>query len=132
FLPAGQGFRWDPLASALRPPHLTPGTSRFRCVLQFPPRFCAMPHVPTGLLIPVAILIISLLVIIHEFGHYIVARAFGMRVLTYSIGFGPVIARWRPRGSETVFQIAAIPVLAYVQIAGMNPRDVVDPSDRGS
>ncbi len=91
-----------------------------------------MPHVPTGVLIPLAILIISLLVIIHEGGHYLVARAFGMRVLTFSIGFGPVLARWRPRGSETVFQIAAIPVLAYVQIAGMNPREVVDPNDRGS
>jgi regulator of sigma E protease len=78
------------------------------------------------------VLAISLLVIIHEFGHYLVARAFGMRVLTYSIGFGPVIARWRPRGSETVFQIAAVPVLAYVQVAGMNPREPVDPHDRGS
>ncbi|MDP3275837.1 MAG: M50 family metallopeptidase [Deltaproteobacteria bacterium] len=78
------------------------------------------------------VLAISLLVIIHEFGHYLVARAFGMRVLTYSIGFGPVIARWRPKGSETVFQIAAIPVLAYVQVAGMNPREAVDPHDRGS
>lgn len=79
-----------------------------------------------------ALLVISLLVIIHEFGHYIVARAFGMRVLTFSIGFGPALVRWRPKGSETVFQIAAIPVLAYVQIAGMNPREQSDPNDRGS
>jgi regulator of sigma E protease len=78
------------------------------------------------------ILAISLLVIIHEFGHYIVARAFGMRVLTFSIGFGPAIVRWRPKGSDTVFQIAAIPVLAYVQIAGMNPREASEPHDRGS
>jgi len=85
----------------------------------------------TGLVF-VAIVAISLLVIVHEFGHYLVARAFGMRVLTYSIGFGPVLARWRPRGSETVFQIAAIPLLAYVQVAGMNPREANDPTDRGS
>jgi regulator of sigma E protease len=78
------------------------------------------------------ILIISMLVIIHEFGHYIVARAFGMRVLTFSIGFGPALFRFRPRGSETVFQVALIPVLAYVQIAGMNPREETDPHDRGS
>ena len=84
------------------------------------------------MLIVLIILAISLLVIIHEFGHYLVARAFGMRVVTYSIGFGPVLARWRPRGSETIFQIAAIPMLAYVQIAGMNPREPVDPNDRGS
>lgn len=79
-----------------------------------------------------AILAISLLVFLHELGHYLVARAFGMRVLTFSIGFGPVLARFRPRGSDTVFQIAAIPVLAYVQIAGMNPREETDPRDRGS
>ncbi len=84
------------------------------------------------MLIALIVLAISLLVIIHEFGHYLVARAFGMRVVTYSVGFGPVLARWRPRGSETVFQIAAIPMLAYVQIAGMNPREPVDPKDRGS
>ena len=75
---------------------------------------------------------VSLLVIIHEFGHYLVARAFGMRVLTYSIGFGPVMARWRPKGSDTVFQVCAIPMLGYVQVAGMNPSEVVDPKDRGS
>jgi regulator of sigma E protease len=80
----------------------------------------------------VIILAVSLLVIVHEFGHYLVARAFGMRVITYSIGFGPALARWRPRGSETVFQVAALPILAYVHIAGMNPRDPVDPNDRGS
>lgn len=79
-----------------------------------------------------AALIISLLVIIHEFGHYIVARAFGMRVVTFSIGFGPSLFRWRPRGSDTTFQVALIPVLAYVQIAGMNPREETDPNDRGS
>lgn len=75
---------------------------------------------------------VSLLVIIHEFGHYLVARAFGMRVITYSIGFGPTIARWRPKGSDTVFQLCAIPMLGYVQVAGMNPSEEVDPKDRGS
>lgn len=78
------------------------------------------------------ILALSVLVFLHEFGHYIVARAFGMRVRVFSIGFGPVIARWRPKGSETVFQLAAIPVLAYVQIAGMSPTEPYDPNDRGS
>ncbi|MBW2461317.1 MAG: site-2 protease family protein, partial [Deltaproteobacteria bacterium] len=40
-----------------------------------------------------AILGISVLVIVHESGHYLVARAFKMRVLRYSIGFGPVLFR---------------------------------------
>jgi regulator of sigma E protease len=77
----------------------------------------------------VAVFGISLLVIVHELGHYLVARAFGMRVLRFSIGLGPVLARWQPRGSPTVFQVCAIPFLAYVMIAGMNPTDDVDPND---
>src|SRR5689334_8961912 len=75
------------------------------------------------------ILGISTLVIVHESGHYLAARAFGMRVLRYSIGLGPAIWRYQPKGSPTVFQVCAIPFLAYVQIDGMNPTDQVDPKD---
>ena len=81
------------------------------------------------MLILVAILGISLLVIVHEAGHYFAARAFGMRVLRFSIGFGPVLWRHQPHGSPTVFQVCAIPFLAYVMIAGMNPTEEVDPKD---
>ncbi|MCG8557956.1 MAG: M50 family metallopeptidase [Proteobacteria bacterium] len=79
--------------------------------------------------ISVAIIGLSLLVVIHEGGHYLAARAFGMRVTRFSIGFGPVLARYQPKGSPTVFQICAIPFLAYVLIAGMNPAEDVDPDD---
>ena len=78
-----------------------------------------------------AIFGISLLVIAHECGHYFVARAFGMRVTRFAIGFGPAIAKWTPKGSPTTFQLGAIPVLAYVQIAGMNPGEDADPDDPG-
>ncbi len=76
-----------------------------------------------------AILGISILVIVHESGHYFAARAFGMRVTRYSIGFGPTLFKYQPKGSPTIFQVAAIPFLAYVQIAGMNPHEDVDPDD---
>ena len=76
-----------------------------------------------------AILGISILVIVHESGHYFAARAFGMRVIRYSIGFGPTLFKYQPKGSPTIFQVAAIPFLAYVQIAGMNPHEDVDPDD---
>ena len=76
-----------------------------------------------------AILGISVLVIVHESGHYLVARAFKMRVLRYSIGFGPALFRYKPKGSPTTFQVCAIPFLAYVQIAGMNPHEEFDESD---
>lgn len=80
-------------------------------------------------MIPVAVFGISLLVIVHELGHYLAARAFGMRVTRFSIGFGPTLASFRPRGSETVFQICAIPFLAYVMIAGMNPAEEFERDD---
>jgi len=76
-----------------------------------------------------AILGLSALVIVHEGGHYLAARAFGMRVLRFSIGFGPTIAKFQPKGSPTVFQVGLIPFMAYVQIAGMNPAEENDPAD---
>lgn len=77
----------------------------------------------------ITIVALSVLIIIHEGGHFLAARAFGMRVLRFSVGFGPTLARYQPKGSPTVFQIAVIPFLAYVQIAGMNPNEDVDPND---
>lgn len=79
-----------------------------------------------------AIFGLALLMIVHESGHHLVARAFKMRVLRFSIGFGPAIWRHQPKGSDTVYQVALIPFLAYVQIAGMNPFEEADPDDKGS
>src|ERR1044071_5260200 len=78
------------------------------------------------------ILGLALLMVVHEAGHLFAARAFGMRVLRFSIGFGPPLFRYQAKGSETVYQVAVIPFLAYVQIAGMNPFEDVDPDDKGS
>ncbi|MFO0568358.1 MAG: M50 family metallopeptidase [Polyangiaceae bacterium] len=80
----------------------------------------------------ISILGLALLMVIHEGGHLVAARAFGMRVIRFSIGFGPALWRHQPKGSETVYQIALIPFLAYVQIAGMNPLEEIDPDDKGS
>lgn len=77
----------------------------------------------------VAVFGISLLVIVHELGHYLAARAFGMRVTRFSIGVGPVLARFRPKDSPTVFQLSLFPFMAFVQIAGMNPAEDIDPND---
>jgi regulator of sigma E protease len=79
-----------------------------------------------------AIFGLALLMVVHEAGHHLVARAFHMRVLRFSIGFGPALWRHQPRGSDTVYQVALIPFLAYVQIAGMNPFEETDPDDTGS
>ncbi len=80
----------------------------------------------------VCILALALLMVIHEGGHYLSARAFGMRVTRFSIGFGPAIWKHTPEGSATTWQVAILPFLAYVQIAGMNPHEEIDPNDHGS
>ncbi len=80
----------------------------------------------------VAALGLALLMVVHEGGHYLAARRYGMRVVKFSIGFGPRIWHRQPEGSPTTFQIALIPFLAYVQIAGMNPYEDHDPNDKGS
>lgn len=77
--------------------------------------------------IALAILALGLLVVVHEAGHYFVAKWYGMRVERFSIGFGPAIIKWK-RG-ETDFQIAPLPLGGFVQIAGMNPNEDVDPND---
>lgn len=70
-----------------------------------------------------AILALSVLIIVHEFGHFLAAKATGMHVDTFSVlGIGPVVLRlgeWR--GTE--FVISAIPFGAYVQIVGMEPEE---------
>ncbi len=79
-----------------------------------------------------SILGLGLLMAVHEAGHFAVARLFGMRVLRFSIGFGPVLYSKKPEGSDTTYQIGLLPFLAYVQIAGMNPHEEIDPDDKGS
>jgi regulator of sigma E protease len=66
-----------------------------------------------------AILALGILIIIHEGGHFLVARLSGMRVDRFSIGFGPKL--WSFKRGETIYQIAAIPLGGFVQIAGLNP-----------
>jgi regulator of sigma E protease len=77
-------------------------------------------------------LVIAALILLHEFGHYLVARLCGMRVNRFSIGFGPPILNFRPRGSETTFQVGALPLGGFVQIAGMDPHEALEPNDTGS
>jgi regulator of sigma E protease len=79
-----------------------------------------------------AILGIALLMVVHEAGHFFVARAFGMRVERFAIGIGPTIWRHQPKDSDTIYQVGLIPFLAYVQIAGLNPFEEIDDDDEGS
>lgn len=58
---------------------------------------------------------VSVLVAVHEFGHFIVARMLGVKVLRYSIGFGRILISWRPRGG-TEYAVSAIPLGGYVKL----------------
>lgn len=104
----------------------------------------------------IGILGLALLMVVHEGGHFLAARSFGMRVTKFSIGFGPTFFKivpkdgyfWFTTGADkvrvrlwkhdpekhgpTVYQVAMIPFLAYVQIAGMNPLEEIAPDDKGS
>ena len=65
------------------------------------------------------------LVILHEFGHFIAAKAVGMRVERFALFFPPLLAKVR-RG-ETEYAIGAVPLGGYVKITGMNPNEELPP-----
>jgi regulator of sigma E protease len=71
--------------------------------------------------IAVSIVALGLLVAFHELGHYLAARAVGMRVLRYSIGFLRPILSWTSKRTGIVYQVGALPLGGFVQIKGMNP-----------
>jgi regulator of sigma E protease len=76
-----------------------------------------------------AIVALGFLIVVHEAGHYFVARWCGMRVERFSIGFGPGILKRRSKKTGTIFQLAPIPFGGFVEIRGMNIAEEVDPDD---
>ena len=68
------------------------------------------------LTIPAFALALGILIAIHEYGHYRVAVACGVKVLRFSVGFGKVIFRWHPGGSGTEFVIGLFPLGGYVKM----------------
>src|SRR5256885_3913739 len=70
-----------------------------------------------NLLLGVA-LVLGLMIMIHEWGHFIVARFLGVRVDVFSIGFGPRLFGWK-RGA-TDYRVSALPFGGYVRMAGQD------------
>lgn len=64
----------------------------------------------------ITIIIFSILIIVHEFGHFIAARCLGIKVEKFAIGFGPVLLKWRSK--ETDFLVCAFPLGGYIKLAG--------------
>jgi regulator of sigma E protease len=67
----------------------------------------------------------SLLIVLHEGGHYLAAKATGMRVERFFLFFGPTI--WSFKRGETEYGIKSIPLGGYVKISGMNPEEELPP-----
>lgn len=77
--------------------------------------------------LPYFLLVLTLLVFIHEFGHYWVARRFGIHAEVFSIGFGPELFGWTDR-SGTRWKVSAIPLGGYVKFLGDSDATSATPS----
>jgi regulator of sigma E protease len=81
-----------------------------------------LTNMPTGVAAVFwGVITFSLLVLLHEGGHYLAARAFGVKVHEYMLGLPGPALRWRSKRSGTAFGVTAIPLGGYVRIAGMEP-----------
>ncbi|MRJ02183.1 MAG: RIP metalloprotease RseP [Epsilonproteobacteria bacterium] len=75
----------------------------------------------------IALLVLSLLIFVHELGHFLAARLFGVKVERFSIGFGPVVVRKECCGTEWV--LSAFPLGGYVKMKG---QDDLNPLERSN
>jgi regulator of sigma E protease len=73
--------------------------------------------------IGVSFLVLGIIIVIHELGHFLVAKLFKIKVETFSVGFGPRLLGFRY--GETDYRISAFPLGGYVKMAGENPGDSV-------
>jgi len=73
------------------------------------------------------VVVLGVLIFFHEFGHFIVAKAFGVGVEKFSLGFGPkILAKTIGR---TEYRLSAIPLGGYVKMVGEQPDEELDPAD---
>ncbi|MGK2877699.1 MAG: M50 family metallopeptidase [Solirubrobacterales bacterium] len=76
-----------------------------------------------------AFLAFAALVVLHEYGHFIAAKAVGMKATRFSLFFPPALFKYKPKNSETSYEIGAIPAGGFVKIVGMNPEEEIPPED---
>jgi regulator of sigma E protease len=73
--------------------------------------------------IGIALLVLGIIIVLHELGHFLVAKFFKIKVETFSVGFGPRLIGFRY--GDTDYRISAFPLGGYVKMAGENPGDSV-------
>jgi regulator of sigma E protease len=74
-----------------------------------------------------AIIGLGVLIVFHEFGHFLVAKLSGVGVITFSVGFGPKL--WVRKKGETEYALSAFPLGGYVKMVGEDPDQEVQPGD---
>jgi len=72
--------------------------------------------------------LLGVLIFVHEFGHFIVAKKFGIKVLKFSLGFGPAVLK--KKIGETEYMISAIPLGGYVKLFGQEPHEEVPEEEK--
>lgn len=76
------------------------------------------------------IITIGILVTIHEYGHFVVARFFNVKILRFSIGFGKPIWTWRGKRDGTLYTLAPIPLGGFVQMLGEREDEEIAEEDK--
>ena len=71
----------------------------------------------------IAILVLGFLILVHELGHFMVAKMVGIQVDEFSIGFGPKLFGYQKRKDTTLYSVRLLPLGGYVKMAGENPED---------
>lgn len=71
------------------------------------------------------VIVLGVLVFVHEFGHFLLAKLFGVRVEAFSLGFPPKVLH--KQIGETDYRLSVIPLGGYVKLFGENPKDEVPP-----
>src|SRR5215472_16106040 len=74
-----------------------------------------------------AVVGLGLLIVFHEFGHFLLAKLSGVGVLTFSVGFGPKL--WVRKRGETEYTLRAIPLGGYVKMVGEDSEEEVQAAD---
>jgi regulator of sigma E protease len=80
-----------------------------------------MPYVNVSTNVLLVIAGIGLLIFIHELGHFLVAKKIGVRVLAFSLGFGPAL--FKKTWGETEYRLSLVPLGGYVKLAGEGPEE---------
>ncbi|MEO5363772.1 MAG: RIP metalloprotease RseP [Magnetococcus sp. DMHC-8] len=77
-----------------------------------------------------AVVVLGVLIFVHELGHFLLARLHGVRVMVFSLGFGPRVYGWRGQEDGTEYRLSAIPLGGYVKMLGESQEETVAPADQ--